>query len=183
MVIILLLRRLANKHVRRYTYIYQSNINAPIEKVGLPAWIFGLADDEYQRCSPAHVASDATYSPDGRRTAINVEVLGGSILVSHFKEEIADKHHVRLASVSDSFTPTGSTTLHVIWDMSVKVIDSNKCKFTNYIHSQPTEEFLEFLAKQGIPFEQFKHARQPVSEAHNRQETPRTRIERAALNR
>jgi hypothetical protein len=134
----------------------------------------GDADDEYQRCSPAYVATGATHSPDGRRVTINVEVLGGSILVSHFKEEITDKHHVRLASVSDSFTPTGRTTLHVIWDMSVK-----------YIHSRPTEEFLEFLAKQGIPFEQFKQARQPVSAAHNRQETPlfAASIERASLNR
>ena len=75
-----------------------SNINAPIEKIDFPAWIFGLADAEYQRCSPAHVAAGATHSPDGRRTSINVEVLGGSITVSHYIEEIIDKHHVRLAS-------------------------------------------------------------------------------------
>ena len=45
--------------------------------------------------------------------AINVEVLGGSVTLSHFTEEITDKHHVRLASVSDVFTPTGRTTLHI----------------------------------------------------------------------
>jgi hypothetical protein len=56
--------------------------------------------------------------------------------------------------------------------MSVKAIDSNKCKFTNYIDSRPTEEFLEFIAKQGIPFEQFKQALQLVAQSHNRQETP-----------
>jgi len=69
--------------------------------------------------------------------------------------------------------------------MSVKAIDSNKCEFTNYVHSKPTEEFLEFLAKQGIPFEHFKQARQPVSEARNRQETPlfAASIEPAALKR
>lgn len=69
--------------------------------------------------------------------------------------------------------------------MSVKAIDSNKYKFTNSIHSRPTEEFLEFLSKQGIPFEQFKQARQLVAESHNRQETPlfAANIERAALKR
>ena len=79
----------------------------------------------------------------------------------------------------------GRTTLQVVWYMSVKAIDSNKCKFTNYIYSRPTEEFLEFLAKQGIPFEQFRQARQPVLEAHNRQETRMfaTSIKRAALKR
>ncbi len=69
--------------------------------------------------------------------------------------------------------------------MSVKAIDSKKCKFTNYIHSRPTEEFPVFLVKQGIPFEQFKQARQPVSEAHNRQETAlfAASIERVALKK
>jgi hypothetical protein len=127
---------------------FTSTINASIERIDLPAWIFGLADDEYQRCSPAHVAAGASHSPDGRRMSINVEVLGGSVLVSHYIEEISDKHHVRVASVSDSFTPTGRTTLQVTWDMSVKAIDSNKCEFTNYVHSKPTEEFLGFLAKE-----------------------------------
>jgi hypothetical protein len=34
-------------------FSFTTTINAPIEKIDLPAWIFGLADDEYQRCSPA----------------------------------------------------------------------------------------------------------------------------------
>ena len=68
--------------------------------------------------------------------------------------------------------------------MSVKAIDSNKCKFTN-IHSRPTEGFLEFLAKQGIPLEQIKQARQLVAESHNREETPlfAVSIGHAALKR
>lgn len=167
-------------------FSFTATINTLIEKIDLPAWIFGLADEEYQRCSLAHVATGATHSSVGRRMAINVEVLGGRKTVSHFTEEITDKYHIRFSSVSDSFTPTGRTTLqHITWDMSVKAIDSNKCKFTNYVHSWPTEEFLEFLAKQGIPFEQFKQARQLVAESHNRQETPlfAASIDRAALKR
>ena len=31
---------------------------------------------------------------------------------------------------------------------------------------------LEFLGKQGIPLDVFRAARRPMSEAHNRQETP-----------
>jgi hypothetical protein len=49
--------------------------------------------------------------------SINVEVLGGSVMVSHYVEEITDKHHLRLASVSDAFTPTGRTTLQATWDL------------------------------------------------------------------
>jgi hypothetical protein len=160
-------------------------INASIDMIDLPAWMFGLSVAKYQGCSPAYVAAGATHSSDGRRMSFNVEVVGGSILVSHYIAEITDKHHIRLASVSDSFTPTGRTTLQVTWDLSVKAINTNKCEFTNYVHSSPTEEFLEFLVKQGILFEQFEHARQPISETHNRQETPlfAASIERAALKR
>ena len=86
-----------------------SNINAPIERMDFPAWIFGLADAEYERCSPAHVATLASAdSPDGRRTSINVEVLnGGSITVSHYIKRNRGSTLVYVSlQVYDTFTPT-----------------------------------------------------------------------------
>ena len=65
------------KEVTLAEFSFTATINAPIEKIDLPAWIFGLPNDEYQRCSPAHVATGATYSPDGRLMAINVGKLLG----------------------------------------------------------------------------------------------------------
>jgi hypothetical protein len=91
-----------NSHILQYKHVsghihmnevtlaefsFTAIINAPIEKIDLPAWIFGLANDEYQRCSPAHVATGATRSPNGRRMAINVEMLGGSVTISHFRRD------------------------------------------------------------------------------------------------
>lgn len=65
----------------------------------------------------------------------------------------------------------------------MKKIDGNTCEFTNEVHSSFTPELLDSLAKQGIPREAFQSARKPVSEAHNRQETPlfAKSIERHAL--
>jgi len=162
---------------------FSATIHAPIEQVDIPAWCFGLSESEYQSCSPAHVSAGATTAPDGRRMSINVEVLGGSPIVQHYAEEIAEPHHLRLVSSSDAFTPTGRTKVGVIWDLSVKKIDGNTCEFTNQVHSSFTPELLDFLAKQGIPPEVFQSARRPVSEAHNRQETPlfAKSIERHAL--
>lgn len=158
-------------------------VNAPIERVDIPAWCFSLADAEYQACSPAHVAAGATTTADGRRMSINVEVLGGSVMVQHYVEDIAQPNHLRLVSESDLFTPTGRTKVGVIWDLSVRKIDDQTCEFTNTVHSTATRELLDFLAKQGIPWEYFRTARKPVSEAHNRQETPlfAKSIERHAL--
>jgi hypothetical protein len=86
-------------------------------------------------------------------------------------------------SNSDVFTPAGRTKIDVVWDLSVKKIGYKTCEFTNMIHSSATPELLDFLGKQGIPWEGFQAARKPISEAHNRQETPlfAKSIERHAL--
>jgi hypothetical protein len=162
-----------------------ATINAPIDLVDLPAWCFTLPESEYQSCSPAHCSAGATTASDGRRMSINVEILGGSMIVQHYVEDIAQPDHLRLVSTSDLFTPTGRTKIDVVWDLSVKKIDERTCEFTNMVHSSATPELEEFLGKQGIPWDVFKAARTPVSEAHNRQETPlfAQSIERHALNR
>ena len=162
---------------------FSAIINAPIETVDIPAWCFNLTESEYQSCSPAHCSAGATTAPDGRRMSINVEILGGSLMVQHYVEDIAKPDHLRLVSNSDVFTPTGRIKIGVIWDLSVKKIDDKTCEFTNTVHSSATPELMDFLGKQGIPWEVFKTARKPVSEAHNRQETPlfATSIERFAL--
>jgi hypothetical protein len=115
--------------------------------------------------------------------SINVEILSGSLMVQHYVEEIGEPDHLRLVSNSDLFTPTGRTKVGVIWDLSVKKIDDKTCEFTNTVHSSATPELLDFLGKQGIPWEVFQAARKPISEAHNRQETPgfAKSIERHAL--
>lgn len=164
---------------------FSAIINAPIESVDIPAWCFSLPDAEYQSCSPAHFAAGATTAPDGRRMSINVEVLGGSPMVQHYVEEVATPDHLRLVSDSDVFTPTGRTKIGVIWDLRVRKIDDHSCEFTNTVHSSATPDLLEFLGRQGIPWEVFKAARKPISEAHNRHETPffAQSIERHALKK
>lgn len=84
---------------------FSATINAPIEKVDIPSWCFTLPELEYQSCSPAHCSASATTAPDGRRTSINVEILGGSLIVQHYIEAIGQADHLRLVSNSDLFTP------------------------------------------------------------------------------
>lgn len=162
---------------------FSATISAPIEKVDIPSWCFSLPDAEYQACSPAHYAAGATTAPDGRRMSINVEVIGGSLIVQHYVEEIAEPDHLRLVSQSDLFTPAGRTKIDVIWDLSVAKTDDHSCQFTNTVHTSAPPEMLDFLARQGLAFDAFRLARRPNSEAHNRQETPlfAKSIERHAL--
>lgn len=163
---------------------FSAIINAPFEKIDIPKWCFTLPEDEYRRCSPAHIAAGFTTAPDGRRMSINVETIGGSLMVQHYVETLAEKHHLILESVSEIFTPTGRTTIHVLWELNAKRIDDRTCEFTNHVRSRATEEFKTFLDRQGIPFDVFRAQRQPMSIAHNQGETPlfASSIERAALN-
>ena len=162
---------------------FSAIINAPIDDVDIPSWCFTLPESEYQSCSPAHCSAGATTGPDGRRMSINVEIIGGSLMVQHYVEEICERAHLKLVSNSVVFTPTGRTKIGVVWDLSVRKIDDKTCEFTNTVHSSATPELLDFLGKQGIPWEVFRAGRKPISEAHNRQETPlfAKSIERHAL--
>ena len=96
-----------------------------------------------------------------------------------------DPDRLRPVSTSDVFTPTGRTKVGVVWDLVVKKIDDKTCEFTNTVQSCATPELLDLLGKQGIPLDVFRGARKPISEAHNRQETPMfaKSIERHALNK
>jgi hypothetical protein len=157
-------------------------VNAPLDKIDIPAWCFNLSEREYQACSPAHVAAGFTMAPEGKRMSINVEIIGGSLMVQHYVETLAQRDHLILDSTSDVFTPSGRTTIHVTWELSVRDLGAGRCEFTNRVRSHPTEEFMTFLERQGIPFEQFRAQRQPASIAHNQAETPlfAASIERAA---
>ena len=147
-------------------------INAPIEQVDLADWVFNIPDADYQRCSPAHIAAGSSRTADGKRMCINVEMIGGAIVVQHFVEDVAEPHHVRLVSLSDTFSPSGLTRVQVAWELSVRPLDSERCEFTNHIHGNATDEFHAFLARHGLPFEAAKQARRQASEEHNRIETP-----------
>ncbi|UGB45442.1 hypothetical protein LQ772_15905 [Frateuria edaphi] len=162
---------------------YSAIINAPLDNIDIPAWCFSLPDEEYQGCSPAHVAAGATRARDGRRMSINVEVIGGTPMVQHYVEQKSSPHHLLLRSISDLFTSSGRTTMEVNWELSVKAMDDGRCEFTNRVYTRPTEEFSAYLDRQGIPFDLFRAQRQPVSAAHNAGETPlfAASIERHAL--
>ena len=94
--------------------------------------------------------------------SINVEIIGGSLMVQHYVETLARKDHLIL----EFDVTTGRTTIHVTWELSVRELGDGRCEFTNHVHSYGTEEFMTFLDRQGIPFEQFRAQRQPVGYQH-----------------
>ncbi|MBV7534980.1 hypothetical protein KW842_04270 [Duganella sp. sic0402] len=148
-------------------------IDVPFEKVDIAKWLFTLPDAEYQRCAPPdHIAAGATYTDDGRRMSINVEMIGSGLVVQHYVGEITEAAHCRMVSTSDVFTPNGRTKVQVIWDLSVRKLDDQRCEYTNGVISHPTEEFLAFIKENGVTWEKAAADRQSASGDHNRRETP-----------
>ena len=160
-----------------------SVVNAPIEFIDIPTWLFTINDAEFQRCSPAHVAAGATHADDGRRVSINVEVIGGNLLIQHYVEDVSEKTHCRVVSITDVISATGRTKTQVIWELTAKSIDANTCEFTCRVEGAAIPEFLEYIGKNGVPLETAAQARQVASAAHVAQETPfyARSIERKAL--
>jgi putative intracellular protease/amidase len=161
-----------------------ATINLPIEKVNIAAWLFHLPDAEYQRCAQAHIAAGSSTADDGRPMSINVETIGDALVVQHYRAEIHEPHFCRMVSISDSISPAGRTKLQVVWELSVRKIDTQTCEYTNHIHSTAIDQTLAFLEEHNIPFESAREARQRASHAHNLEETPKfaKSIERRALD-
>jgi hypothetical protein len=161
-----------------------ATIHVPIECVDIADWLLHLPDAEYQRCAPPdHIAAGTTTTDDGRPMSINVEVIGGSLMVQHYVAEIHEPHHCRMVSLSDVQTPAGWTKIQVIWDLSVTALDSTSCRYTNKVLSYPTPAFMKALKVAGISFEGAAADRQPASDDHNRRETAlyANSLERKAL--
>jgi hypothetical protein len=152
--------------------IVKAIINAPIEKVNIADWLFNLPDEEYQRCSTAHVAAGFTRTLDGEPMSINVETIGGALIIQHYVATEYRADYCRMLSVSDAISANGRSKVQVLWELKATKLDDNTCEYTNEIHATATPEFFEFIKMHNITLAQAAHDRQVVSDAHNHEETP-----------
>lgn len=151
---------------------YSHVIDVGADKVDIADWLFNLPDAEYQRCSPDHIAAGATWTDDGCRMSINVETIGGSLVIQHYVAEVAEPNYCKMVSISDVMAAHGRTKVQVIWELSVKPIDARHCEYTNHVHAYATDEFLAYCEKNNINFADAAKARQEASSNHNKGETP-----------
>lgn len=150
-----------------------ATIEAPLNKVDIADWLWTLSDAEYQRCAPGqHIAAGTTFTDDGRPMSINVELIGGSLIIQHYIAEIREPHRCRLVSLSDSYNAGVHTTVLVTWEMSAVADGTDRSTFTNRVTVNATDEFLELLDSRGIPFEAAARERGEAVTAHNHLETP-----------
>jgi hypothetical protein len=148
-------------------------VDVPWDRIDIATWLKTLPDHEYQRCAPGdHKAAGYTTDDDGTPMSINIEMIGTSLVVQQYRFEIAETHHCHMVSISDVLTPHGWTTQQVIWDLRMEKISDTRARYHNSVVSHPTEDFLEFIERQGQSFEEAAALRQEASGTHNHLETP-----------
>lgn len=159
-------------------------IRAPLASIDLTEWVFTLTDSEYQACSKNHIAAAATLTPEGKRMSINVERVG-NLMVQHYVEDIAERSHCRLVSLSDLIGPDiGSRVkIVVVWSFNADAIDADTTRLTNSVEVRSTPDYLDALEQRGVSFAKASEVAQQALTAHNAEETPlfAGNIERKAL--
>ena len=61
----------------------QAVLNASVDEVDLEKWLFTLSDSEYQAAARGHRGA-GVFTEEGVRGSINVESIGGTLMVQHY---------------------------------------------------------------------------------------------------
>jgi len=72
-------------------------LDAPANKVDLEGWLFGLTDAEYQACARGHHAA-GVFNDEHGRGMVNVESIGGNLIVQHYRALMAERSKVEMYS-------------------------------------------------------------------------------------
>ncbi len=75
----------------------EATINRPLALIDLPEWLANLSDRDYQACSPGHRAG-GTFREHGTLGSVNVESVGGHLLIQHYLAAESSPHHLVMNS-------------------------------------------------------------------------------------
>ena len=89
------------KHKKLFQTVCEAPINAPKEAFNLHDWVFNLSDKDYQTTASGHIAAGSSIHNDGTQTSVNVESVGGNLLVQHYVAEVKEPDYVKMVSMSD----------------------------------------------------------------------------------
>ena len=74
-------------------------LNESAGTIDLAAWLFGLSDEDYQACAKGHHGA-GTYTDEQGRGMVNVEAVGGHLIVQHYREVDSDPSAVEMYSAA-----------------------------------------------------------------------------------
>jgi hypothetical protein len=109
----------------------QTVIDHPADRIDLAQWLSTMSDRDYQVCSRGHRAA-GTFREGGTFGMVNVESIGGHLLIQHYLAEEAAPDQVVMHSKDTRVYVMHifPATIEVIWTLGVKPRDGNGAEFS-----------------------------------------------------
>ena len=153
------------KYKKLFETVCETPINKPKEAFNLHDWVFTLSDKDYQATARGHIGAGSSIHTDGTQTSVNVESVGGNLLVQHYVAEVKEPDYVKMVSMSDLWLmKLVHVVVKVTWEMRLISVSDNECKFQNTVlveHPNFIMKILSALALGGY-----------FVRKHNEEETP-----------
>jgi hypothetical protein len=110
---------------------HQAVIHAAADEVNLEQWLFTMSDSDYQAAARGHRAA-GTFTQDGRRGSVNVESIGGTLMIQHYLECDAGPRRVEMLSERSDAYLFHLLRVHVQvrWTMTVEPLTADTATFT-----------------------------------------------------
>ncbi|WP_088342956.1 MULTISPECIES: hypothetical protein [Rhodomicrobium] len=128
----------------------ETSIDYPADRIDLVGWLANLSDRDFQACSPAHRAAGA-FREDGRLGTVNVESVGGHLLIQHYLAAKTAPDHVVMHSRNSRvyIMHLAPATIEVIWTLEVEPKDASSARFRCTVEARmPT--LLRLVATMGL---------------------------------
>jgi hypothetical protein len=128
----------------------QAEINHPASRIDLMEWLSTLSDRDYQACSRSHRAA-GTFREAGTLGMVNVESVGGHLLVQHYLAAKSSPNHVVMHSKNSRVYVMHlvPATIEVIWTLQILRKDSQSCVLHCTVETR-MPAFLNFVATLGL---------------------------------
>ena len=121
-------------YIKLFQTVCEAPIKAPKEAFNLHDWVFTLSDKDYQSTARGHIGAGSSIHTDGTQTSVNVESVGGGLLIQHYVAEVKEPDHVKMVSLTDLYlAPFIRIVIKVTWEMRLIAVSDNECKFQNTV--------------------------------------------------
>lgn len=129
--------------------VSEAEIPLAATELDLGKWVYAMGDREYQRCARGHIAAGSSPLPGGARASINVEIVGGHLLVQHYEPELLTPHHIRMVSHASNMWifRLVPARVRVIWEITLVPVSNDRCTFRDHIRVEHGSRVLWFLSK------------------------------------
>ena len=145
-------------------YTAEATIDAPVEQVDLEKWFYSLSDKEYQACAKGHRGA-GTFVEDGVRGTLNVESIGGTLLIQHYREISAGPRRMEMLSKrSRSYLfHLIPTHLGVRWTMTATPQTANTTAFSCSVEAIMPAPLRLLSASVFVPYFLRKHVHEETT--------------------